>query len=376
MLIKNTKSNFAKLRVLLIQREIPFWGSARAWSYAAHLGLEEGLWANNVELFTLTSPWFSLAQRICSKKKFDQVWINDLVHLDDVDEEFMEWVSGLASVRLGFVIESLKYTPEEYSAFPGLKAREQGIKMRLKYVTHVVTSDEMDADELNGGGKLLAIWAPAAVPKSYFFQRNKWEPNSPAAFCGTLYGDRRDWLNLPALKPLLIHPSSPDDTTPYPLFFDLLSISTRHCFNKTMFSGKCIMPIYLYLLRRIRRRLFIRWLKHFQDFSATINLPTLCKFYPGRVAEAMTVGCPVISWRVPNRPRTEALFIEDKEILFFDKDDPEQLVRQIKRIKTEPGLANHLIEDAQQKMLCLHTVERRIQEILNWIETGKVPRYI
>jgi len=364
----------SKLRVLLIQQEFNYWWTGCKWGYYNHLGVEEGLWANNVELFTLTTHWLPWAQEICAKKKFDQVWINDLVHLD-VEENFMQWVSDLAPVRLGFSIESFEYTADDYVLFPGLKNRQAGIEMRLKYVTHLVAYDEKDAASLNRRGNLSAIWSPQAVPKRYFTKFKRWDPEKPVVFRGTLYGERRKWLEHPVLKTMLTHTPSPDKGTWYPFFYNSLSIAMRHGYNNFRLPAKIALPIYLSLLRYVRRSSFRRWLREARNYCAIVNLPSLFKGYAGHVAEGMVAGRPVISWRIPERPRTAAVFAEDKEILLFDRNDADQLVRQIKRVKTEPGLAQRLIYNSQEKMLRLHTMEKRVGQILDWIESAKEPVY-
>jgi glycosyltransferase involved in cell wall biosynthesis len=201
-----------------------------------------------------------------------------------------------------------------------------------------------------------------------------YNPNGPAVFSGSLYGKRKQFLAHPALKDILFHPFFSDRLTIYPFIFDRLPAFVRG-FSRLRVPYGITLNSYLYLLRMIRRRLFVEYLKDLKKYSATVNLPSLFKGYAGRVVESMAVGSPVISWRVPDRPRTTALFEDDKEILLFDGDSPEQLARQIMRVKAEPGLANRLIENARQKVLRLHTMEIRVKQILDWIETGNEPRY-
>jgi hypothetical protein len=339
-----------------------------------HLGLEEGLAANKVEFFTLTPPWFPWAKKICAKMKFDQVWINDIVHLEELNEGRMQWLSGLAPVRLGFAVESFKYSAEEYALFPGIQRRNSAIPMRLRYITHLVLGDEKDDEEFSIRGNIRAMWLPAVIPLRYVLKENMYNPDGPAVFSGSLYGKRKQFLGHPELKGILVHPHFKDRFTVYPFIFDRLPALVKGLSRLRVPDVITLNP-YLYILRWIRRHFFVQYLNGLKKYSATVNLPSLFKGYAGRVVEGMAAGCPVISWRVPDRPRTAALFQDDKEILLFDGDNPEQLARQIMRVKTEPGLANRLIENARQKVLRLHTMEIRVKQILDWIETGSEPSY-
>jgi glycosyltransferase involved in cell wall biosynthesis len=112
-----------------------------------------------------------------------------------------------------------------------------------------------------------------------------------------------------------------------------------------------------------------------QSGCAVVNLPSFFKGYAGRVIEGMAAGCPVISWRIPDRPQTESLFTDTEEILLYNKDDPVDLARQIKRIQTETGLASHIVTTNRQKILRNHTIERRVEQILLWINKGEIPNY-
>jgi hypothetical protein len=110
-------------------------------------------------------------------------------------------------------------------------------------------------------------------------------------------------------------------------------------------------------------------------WSALVSLPSMAKVYTGRVIEAMGAGRPVVAWKVPERPRNLALFEDGKEILLYDKEKPEMLAEHIRRVQREPGFARDISLNARLKVSRFHTVERRVEQILNWIETGEEPVY-
>jgi glycosyltransferase involved in cell wall biosynthesis len=61
--------------------------------------------------------------------------------------------------------------------------------------------------------------------------------------------------------------------------------------------------------------------------------------------------------------------------LLYRGDDPQELVRQIKRVLVDVDLRNRLIRNARQKVRAFHTSEIRLRQILDWISDGRIPRY-
>jgi glycosyltransferase involved in cell wall biosynthesis len=99
----------------------------------------------------------------------------------------------------------------------------------------------------------------------------------------------------------------------------------------------------------------------------------MVRAYPGRVIEGMASGRPVISWEIPNRPKNRALFKEGEEIFIFS--EPYQLAAQIRKIIEDPEFAEKISSNARLNLLRYHTIEKRVGQILAWIETGVEPPY-
>ncbi|MGB0383265.1 MAG: glycosyltransferase family protein [Ardenticatenaceae bacterium] len=369
----------AKKRILLVQCEWRTWRLARQWSYNWHLGIEEGLAANNVEFFTLTTPWLARAKELCAGKHFDQVWINDLAHFGENEfyphehhEAEFAWLTTLAPICVGFLTESLHYSPEELSAFPNLAERKRWQAPFLAQVTHVVASDERDAEVLSSQGK-SACWLAFAVPSRYICPHISTPAQNVALFSGTLYGERKDWLEEALQKGLLSHQTSPENDTIHPSLFNLLPGHRARSFVERVRYSTLIYPAYLWALRRLRRRAQVSWLAGMQSGAAVVNLPHLVKGYTTRVVEGMAAGRPVISWQIPDRPRNQGLFEYGREILLYSTAD--QLASQIEHLLSNPDLATEIAQHARHKLTARHTMERRIEQILHWIESGEEPIY-
>src|SRR5512137_1291424 len=101
-----------KPRILYVQHEMYTWPLAKMWSHNVHLGIEDGFTENGMDVTTLVTPWLPAAKDLLEGKQFDQVWINDIAHAFrdggcggyQMQEQDMDWLAGLAPVRVGLVI--------------------------------------------------------------------------------------------------------------------------------------------------------------------------------------------------------------------------------------------------------------------------------
>ena len=131
--------------------------------------------------------------------------------------------------------------------------------------------------------------------------------------------------------------------------------------------------VYLNAVRRIRKRSYVRWLRGLQSGVAVVNLPHFVKSYTPRVIEGMAAGRPVLSWEIPNRPRSKAMFEDGQEILLFNT--PDELADHIQRLQSDAVLAQTITENARRRIRQFHTTDKRVRQILDWIESGKEPTY-
>jgi len=154
---RREQSDGSKPTALLIQLEFPTWATARAWTYSASYAVQEGLTANGVDCVTVpaiahtsnASPesWLSQARTLLEGKRFDQLWVW-LVH-SSLEDAMLEWLARLAPVRFGVVMESLQYDEEDYRHVPQLRGRQALVESQMRYMTHVLVPDELDAESLN-----------------------------------------------------------------------------------------------------------------------------------------------------------------------------------------------------------------------------------
>jgi hypothetical protein len=359
------------LRILVIQAENLNWQHAKNYPYCLHLGFEEGLQANGVEYFVLTTPWFSRLQEICGKRQFDQVWINDLTHFCHI-EASLEAIVNLAPIRVGFVTESVDYYPDEYEAFPWLRERRARIEKQFEYVTHIAAVDEQDVLNIEERFDKPTMWLPCSMPERYIYQQVSRAIQKIALFSGSVYGKRVDYLEDPRLKQVLAYQKSQNSHWLDSTVFNLLpGHYVFRWLNNRFFPASSIYPIYLNVLRRLRQKAHTLWLEGLQNGAAVVNLPHLVKGYSSRVIEGLASGRPVISWEIPHRPKNTALFEDEHEILLYST--PEQLANQIERVLSDPGFGEQIAQNARHKVMRFHTIEKRVQQILHWVETDETP---
>lgn len=373
----------AKPRALLIQLDFQTWATARPWTYSAAFGVQEGLTANGVECVTVpaiaenpcSSPasWVYHAKQALAGQRFDQVWLW-LIHTP-LDQAVMEWVAELAPVRVGVLMESLHYDAEDYAWAPQLKLRSAQLAAQLPYLTHVLAPDEQDAADLNARGAAHALWWPPMVPERFILSPSGRPTEPQAVFHGTPYGRRQDWVGSQSLATRLhCAKASQPPTKNQQLFDQLQQMAAQYLAEGHVVTDAAIRE-YAKSLQQIRLAEFMEWMAHLTQWPAIVNLPSLAKFYGGRVIEAMAAGRPVISWNIPGHPKNLSLFEPEKNILLFPQDEPEALAGQIDRVLHDPAFAASLAQRAQAKIKRYHTAERRLQGTLEWIRTGQAPDY-
>lgn len=361
-------------RILLILGENQHWRHARSWPYNLHLGFEEALQASGATVTTMIATWLPHLPKVCAGKRFDQVWVVDLIHFCHIDHSLAP-IIDLAPVRVGLLTESSEYHPAEYAAFPWLHERRTRIDEQLQYVTHVAAVDEQDVVNIKNRFQLPTIWNPCSVPSKLIADQPPPPRQNIAFFGGSLYGDRARWLEEPRLHGLLARHPSPAVEYLYELGFNSLPshrYGLRRLINQPHYPFHWVYPLYLSLLRRIRRSGFRMWQQRvLQQGSAVVNLPHLVKGYSGRVIEGIAAGRPVISWTIPNRPYNTALFADGKEILLYTT--PTQLADHIAQLRAEPAFGVVIAANARRQLRAWHTTEKRVHQILHWVATGETP---
>src|SRR6266446_3651349 len=246
-------------RVLCLFLEFNWWDVARPLTYAAQLGLEDGLRANGCRPLTVTTPWLPRLKEICGSRRFDQVWV-EIVHQPALDDDALDFVAGLAPVRVGFLLESIHYDAATYAASPHYRTREGTVRHRLKFLTHAAATDELDAAEIGAAGDVRACWWPQAVPRRFVADRPGAPGRGPAVFRGSLYGDRLALARDESLRGAFAVERPSEHGTVYPRLFDRLQMSATGWVRRRLPCPRPASAVHVRLLRSLRRQIFRRWM--------------------------------------------------------------------------------------------------------------------
>lgn len=356
-------------RVLFLPLEYDVWRRARHNSYLINFGVEEGLRAAGVECVTRLSVFLPNLSAMYRRGEFDQVWV-ELVH-NPLRPQVLEHIAELAPVRVGLIAESLTYHEHEIAEERWHGGRVAQITNQLPYLTHILAMDEADVDQLNATSRVRALWWPHAVPERLVAAAAPAPIVPRAAFTGALYGVREAWLAKGLGEGWLTRVEGGDGLVPR--MFDGVQLLTRAARRVGLEHGAAAAGAYMTIMRTLRRRVFSRWLRALSRYAALVNLPHYFKTYPGRVWEGIAAGRPVVSWAVPDRPRTRALFDDGREIALYDNLDG--LRAAAERLAGDRSAAETQALNARRRMLAHHTAERRAAEVLRWLETGHEPSY-
>jgi hypothetical protein len=372
----------SKRSILIIHLDFPRWKVAKSWSYEAQLGFNEGLDACGSNVFSLMNLyaqgshlhkcWFRSIKEFVGTQKFDQVWA-EVVH-SEYTEEYLNFMVGLAPIRLAMIGESLLYGEEERRYLPSLETRCEEVKKRLAYFTHTLCVDEKDVKLTEADCGVHALWWVLGLPEWSIAKSIENPMYDKAGFSGPVYGARSGFLQDLELSRFMLHLPPLEKRSSYPFLFDVTQrlhvLSLGASPSLAAYSNRH----YISAIRHIRQRLFHSWLVGLKRGIAVVQLPHFVKAFPGRIYEGMAAGRPVITMALKDRPQAMRLFEPGKEILYYE-NAPEELIELIKMLQKDSGYARNIAENAVKKMRNLHTIEIRVKQILDWIESGDLPGY-
>ena len=356
------------MNILLIPLEFPKWFSAKKMTYSVGVGLSEGfpkdIDVTVVPTFYNSGMWLQYLHQIVAGQKFDSIWL-EVVH-SKMPLEILEYIKSLADIRVGFIIESLTIHPDEYvSNSEGTKQREENLKAKLPFLTHVVVTDERDLSFF----KIPAMFDIASVPE------NSIDPNvnikaletGKVMFYGTPYGQRQSWINALGDKLLLNPQGNLEEETGLPTQYEQITTSAFNNMNR-----KESIPIGYYKKfcdewMNTRKKMYYNWMNILWGIESygVLNLPHRTKVLSSRVVEAMAAGKIVFSPRMHNG--ADFLFNNGENILYYDS--LEELLDLIDNIDYAD---KYMIgQNAINTVLESFTTERLVGRVLKFVEENK-----
>ena len=213
------------MNILYLPLEFNRFFSAKKFPYPLGIGMVDGFSRNRVKHLTIPvaygdQPWLYRLKDLIGDRKFDQVWL-EVVH-SIIPEQLLDYLTTLAPIRVGFIVESLTIDPNEFvNNLQGTQRRIDNMKRKLPYLTHLIVTDERDLSVYDTP-TMLGI---ASIPER--FVRIPMTTTDKAIFYGTIYGERKEWIE--RLKDRLnINPYSPEEDSGIPYMFDKLFAYSKY----------------------------------------------------------------------------------------------------------------------------------------------------
>jgi hypothetical protein len=336
------------MKILYLPLEFPRFFSARKFPYPLGVGMVEGF--RDIEHLTIPALYdepltLNHLDHLIGEQTFDQIWL-EVVH-SKMSDELLEFLTKIAPVRVGFIVESLTIDPKEFiSNAVGTQRRVDNTYQKLPYLTHAVVTDERDLTACN----CPTMLGLASVPQRLVKVPNS--TNDHAIFYGTLYGDRNELIkNLEGR--LNINPPSAEDDTGLPQKFAHLFTAQWACLDDFYRSW-----------HRTRQALYSVWINHLNKLPgcAILNPPHRTSVLSSRVIEGMAAGKPVISPLMGNG--VDDLFTNAVDIVYYT--DELELVDRLRGLERDSELRFSIAEAARANILENHTTEKRVEQILTF----------
>jgi hypothetical protein len=373
--IKGRVGTKGRKRILAIMLEFSDWRDAKPWSYLASYALLDGFDACEIDWTMLPSvvvhgdnsanPWIDAREGLLAGEQFDQAWVW-LTHAN-YPTDFWSWLEQIAPVRVGVLMESLRYTPDEIAVQPSFAMRFDAVVRQARRLTHILSYDEHDVAELaKVTGRPTRLYH-SMIPASMVRQETA-PADGKILFLGTLYEKRLTYLAREGLGDRLTVMKPPEAGSDLETAFDALH---REALD-TLAQGRMTraeMYDFALRLRTIRRGVVQGVLDAYRGGIAVVNLPAYFKGFPGRIVEAVAAGVPMVTNRLESRPETEATFVDGRDILYYDPYRPGDLARQLDALLADEAKRQSLVAHGRKRLLECLTSEAQMPGILSWIES-------
>ncbi|MBD2148115.1 glycosyltransferase [Sphaerospermopsis sp. FACHB-1194] len=112
----------------------------------------------------------------------------------------------------------------------------------------------------------------------------------------------------------------------------------------------------------------------YNNFYSVINLPTNMGGYTQRVFEAMSCGTTLLQYRLESQPICSSLFVEYEDYIPYDITNFSKLLHTVQNLNNLFDLEK-ITKQAREKILQYHTIEKRIQQIIKFVQDGEKIEY-
>ncbi|WP_172202911.1 glycosyltransferase [Niveibacterium sp. COAC-50] len=347
--------------ILLVMLEFDNWLQARAWSYTGAWAFHDGLTAigHNCTVFLAThgkkddnpKELSARLRAVLKENSYDQVWIW-CVHTN-FDAEFWGLLRETIPIRIGILMESLSMTADEIAIVPQFSDRKLKTYAQLLNCTHALAVDEADVTSISNDLSIPTLWNTVSVPKRFITSLPP-PVEEHAVFIGNKYGPRKEYLEDPQFAQILTRPHIPERNTTLPEQYDAAH-AAYHALKDSGNAPPSTHNDHISVIATIRAKLFQLHLMGIRMGFCSVGLPSIVKAHTARVAEAMAASTPVVNWIPPQRPRCEALFVNQVEYIGYR--DKTELLNILVTLKSDPELRHSMTIAGRDALTNRHTSE-------------------
>lgn len=309
--------------------------------------------------------WVKYLPKLLEGQEFDQVWVW-LVH-NRFSKSFWDWLRSISPKIIALVMESMSYTAPDQALHSDFAKRKANCLEQLENATQVLFVDEVDVAETNLKTPGKAFWWRSCIPERFIVDDVNLSSNSTTAFYGSIYSKREIWLRENALIGKFATPPAPEIAEGLDKRFDQLNYNLFARLQTKDMATHSLLAQHTNAWRALREQIYSCYIQDLKHWRANLNLPSFGSAYTGRVYESMACGIPVISWEIPNRDKTKALFEDGNEILLYRPEQPETLIRHIQYLAQDIEFAQKLATQALIKVKKQFSANVFVKEILDWI---------
>ncbi len=113
----------------------------------------------------------------------------------------------------------------------------------------------------------------------------------------------------------------------------------------------------------------------YNNYMFAVNPPGVFGGFNVRTFEALACGSILLQYKFKGKPLNNALFKHNEHLIYFDLDNPDKTLGDIKHLLSNSQAYLHIAKQGREEVLNHHTIEKRIESILQWIDSGKIPEY-
>jgi ADP-heptose:LPS heptosyltransferase/tetratricopeptide (TPR) repeat protein len=203
----------------------------------------------------------------------------------------------------------------------------------LSAYSHFAYTDEVDA-AIFEAAKVPALWWPQAADQRLFSsQRDPAQRQARIFFCGKTWNEY---------------------------------VLRRTLLQALRTTGVCEI---------VERASAGEMVSHYNRNLLAINLPGVLGAFNVRTYEALSCGCALLQFAPENRPANNALFQHGTHLLYYDYSSIEKLKDWVRQVAGSSAAVLTLARQGHEEFLAHHTIERRLEQLIDWVCDGRQPAY-